>query len=204
MTILINDADLEQELRAQREAWGADKHDEVWEGVYVMSPAPNDEHQELSGEFYYVLRTVVGRGGKGKVRPGVNITNRREGWRKNFRVPDVAVFLGGTAAENRDTHWVGGPDFGVEIISTGDRTREKVPFYETIGTRELLLVDRDPWALELYRHDGAQLALVGRVTLDKPIPLESQVLPLTFQLRRAEARPEIHIRHRETGQEWAF
>jgi Uma2 family endonuclease len=146
-----------------------------------MSPAPNDEHQELSGEFYYVLRTVVGRG-KGKVRLGVNITNRRKGWRRNYRVPDVAVFLGGTAAENRETHWLGGPDFGVEIISPGDRTREKIPFYESIGTRELLVVDRDPWALELYRLDGEHLALVGRATLDSPIVLESQVLPLTFEL----------------------
>ena len=48
MTALINDPKLEEKLIAKRQAAGADKFDEVWDGVYVMSPLANDEHQ---GEY---------------------------------------------------------------------------------------------------------------------------------------------------------
>jgi len=46
---------------------------------------------------------------------------------------------------------VGGPDFAVEILNPGDRTPEKLPFYASVNVRELLVVDRDPWSLELFR-----------------------------------------------------
>ena len=38
---------------------------------------------------------------------------------------------------------VGGPDFLVEVASPGDRSLDKLAFYEGIGVRELLMVDRD-------------------------------------------------------------
>ena len=38
MVALIQDPQLEQELIAKRRETGADRYDEVWEGVYVMSP----------------------------------------------------------------------------------------------------------------------------------------------------------------------
>ncbi len=47
MATLITDSELEKQLRAAREAMGADRYDEVWEGVYMMAPMPNDEHQDL-------------------------------------------------------------------------------------------------------------------------------------------------------------
>jgi len=200
MATLINDADLERELLEQRRAWGADKYDEVWDGVYVMSPAANDEHQDLAGEFHFVFRTVLGCAAK--IRQGVNISDRRKGWRNNYRVPDVAVFLAGTKAVNLITHWLGGPDFGVEIVSPNDRTHEKIPFYEKVGAGELLVVCRDPWKLELYRRDAEQLLLVGESTLPNPAVLTSHILPLTFELVADTPRPRIRIRHRDTGEEW--
>jgi len=117
------------------------------------------------------------------------------------------VFLVGGKARNQGTHWFGGPDHGVEVLSPGDRSREKIPFYEKVGTRELLLVCRDPWSLELYQLRGKKLrqqeaATRGRCTLDKPRPLESSVLPLTYVLVPGKPRPRLRIIHRETGQEW--
>jgi hypothetical protein len=38
MAMMINDASLERDLIALREATGADRYDEVWEGMYMMSP----------------------------------------------------------------------------------------------------------------------------------------------------------------------
>jgi hypothetical protein len=34
MSMLIENPRLEEELKEQRKAWGADQHDEVWEGVH--------------------------------------------------------------------------------------------------------------------------------------------------------------------------
>lgn len=202
MATLITDPDLEKDLLAQRRAWGADRYDEVWEGVHVMAAMPNDEHQGLVMAMGTVFQIVVAWANLGRVRPGVNVTDRPKGWKKNYRVPDLAVFLDEGVAENRDTHWFGGPDFGVEIISPADRTWEKIPFYEKVGTRELLIVDRDPWALALYTREDEKLVLAGRATLEQPRVLESALLSLTFELLPGGARPQIRIRHRPTGQEW--
>ena len=97
--------------------------------------------------------------------PGVNLSDRDKGWEQNYREPDVAVFLRDGKAINCGTHWRGAADFLVEIISPGERTREKIPFYSSLGVVELLIIDRDPWTLELYRHQNGQLAKVGQSTL---------------------------------------
>ena len=59
MTMLIENPRLEEELKEQRKAWGADQHDEVWEGVYFMPPMANDDHQDLVLEFAAVLREAI-------------------------------------------------------------------------------------------------------------------------------------------------
>ena len=46
-------------------------------------------------------------------------------------------------------------------MSRFDKSRKKFGFYKSVGVRELLLVDRHPWALELYRVEAGDWALVG-------------------------------------------
>lgn len=108
------------------------------------------------------------------------------------------VFLNDTAAECHDTFWYGGPDFGIEIISPNDRTRDKLEFYASVQTRELLVIDRDPWSLELYRLIDGEMHLVGRCTPDARESLGSEVLPLTWSFAAAAGstvRPRIELRH---------
>jgi Uma2 family endonuclease len=112
----------------------------------------------------------------------VNVTDRTDDWRLNFRCPDVAVLLPGTRAIDRETHLLGGPDFVVEIASDYDRSREKFEFYAHVGVRELLLVDRNPWQLELYGLRDDQFQLVGSVALGDASAIASQVLPVSFRL----------------------
>jgi Uma2 family endonuclease len=203
MTAMILDQNLERQLIEQRRAWGADKHDEVWEGVYMMAPLPNDEHQELVFELTFILGAGLGRGRSARVRPGVNLAPLDAGkWEHDYRAPDVAVFLADTKAECRDTHWRGPADFLVEITSPGDRTREKLPFYSKLGVVELLIVEREGWRLELYRHDGRELTLAGISSLEKPDVLDSRRLPFTFQLVPGERRPAIRAVHVESGRTW--
>ena len=201
MATVIMDRQFAELLREQRAAAGSDRWDEVWEGTYMMTPLPNIEHQDIAGGLVSVIRQVVGRG-QAIVLPGTNVSDRERGWEHNYRCPDVAVYLLGNAAKNCDTHWFGGPDFAVEIVSDDDRTREKISFYAKVGSQELLIVERDPWALELLRLSESALRSVGTSTLESQQILSSGTLPLTFRLVAGEDRPSILVTHTVDGKTW--
>ncbi|MCR4412628.1 MAG: Uma2 family endonuclease [Thermoguttaceae bacterium] len=202
MATLITDATLEERLRDERRAAGTDHHDEVWDGVYVMSPSPTNEHQMIVADLLMALGEAIRRPGLGVVLPGVNLAGFQGDWEQDYRVPDVAVFLQNTAAANCGTHWRGAADFLIEVISPGDLTREKIPFYSRIGVRELLMIERQPWGLELYRHQEGSLVRVGESSLASGGVLPSRVLPLEFELVPAEPRPQIRVVHPESGRAW--
>jgi Uma2 family endonuclease len=202
MAIMVLDPYVERQIRAERAGSDGDQYDEVWEGVYIVTPLPNNDHQELVFEFVSIFGEVVRRAGIGQVFPGVNLSDREQGWEQNYREPDVAVFLRDTKAVNCGTHWRGAADFLVEIISPGERTRDKIPFYSSLGVVELLIVDRDPWTLELYRQQDGQLAKVGQSTVAVPEVLVSQTVGLTFQMLPGEPRPHIEVTHPATGRRW--
>jgi Uma2 family endonuclease len=202
MVMLIAEPHLEEELIAERRASGADRFDEVWEGVYHVSPIPNIEHQELAGILFAIFLEVVRAGKLGMAYPGVNVSDREEDWTQNYRGPDVAVVLAGCHAKNCGTHWFGGPDLVVEVVSPHDRSRDKIDFYSLVGVREFLIVDRFPWALELYRLNAGRLQLAGRSTSDAPSELQSSVLPLNFRLVPGDARPVIEVTHHDGSQTW--
>ena len=204
MVATILDPHLEERLIAERRAAGADRYDEVWEGVYVMAPMPNNEHQDFVGDWTTVFKIAVQWPKLGSAYPGINVSDRTDDWTKNYRCPDVAVFLNDTTAENRGAYWYGGPDFAIEIISDGDRTREKFDFYANIDTRELLIVDRDPWALELYRLSDGELGLVGKSTPDDSQVLQSDVVPLSFFMKPGDERPAVEILHNDEQQTWSI
>jgi Uma2 family endonuclease len=203
MATLVLDRDLEERLKAERRASGADRHDEAWDGVYHMSPPAGDEHQEIVARFSGILSNTIDLPALGSVRAGVNVSDREEDWQTNYRIPDVAVFLAGTAARNCGTHWLGPPDFAIEIADPGDETRDKLPFYGKVGIRELLLIDRDPWSMELHRlRDGRLLleATSGVTTGEWPA---SEALPLSFRLVPVGAgRPRIEVAHGDGARRW--
>ena len=202
MAVLVLDPNLEEQILAERAASDGDQYDEVWEGVYIVTPLPNDEHQEIVSALDSILHEVIAWPKLGKVRAGVNLSDRGEGWEKNYREPDVAVFLGDGKAINHGTHWQGAADFLVEIISPGERTREKIPFYDRIGVVELLVIDRDPWTLELYCRQDGQLTKVAQSTLSVGGALTSQSVGLTFQLLPGDARPQLQVTHRGSARQW--
>ncbi|MEW4571032.1 Uma2 family endonuclease [Tautonia sp. JC769] len=202
MATLVLDSYVEERLLEQRRASGGDRFDEVWDGVYVMSPLANNEHQLIATQLSGILQIALNFGERGLVFAGVNVTDRQEDWKQNYRCPDVAVFLNGTSAVNRESHWFGGPDFAVEVASKGDRAREKLGFYAAVSTREVLVIDRDPWGLELYRLAGGRLERVGTSRPGEPAALASEVVPLAFRLGEAEPRPVIEVVRAEGGESW--
>lgn len=202
MVALILDDWLLEDLVSQRRSLGIDQRDEVWDGVYLIFRPTNNEHQLLSIRFGSVCVEVVDQSQLGVAFPGVNVTDRDDEWTKNYRCPDVAVYLNGNPAEDRGTHWFGGPDFAVEIVSEGDRSREKLGFYANVNTRELLIIDRDPWRLELYRLEDGELKSAGIATVENAKAVCSTVLPLRMQLISGDRRPLIEIFHATEDRQW--
>ena len=202
MALMVLDPAAEARLKAERQASGADRYDEVWEGVYMMAPLANNEHQKLQGGLVAAITNAFGWATPELVLPGANVSDREDGWEHNYRCPDVVVVCAGGAARDCGTHWSGGPDFCVEITSPGDRSRDKIDFYSRIGVRELLVVDRDPWALELYRLDAGRLEPAGRSKPGAADVLTSEVVPVSFRLLPGTPRPRIEVVHHDGVQRW--
>jgi Uma2 family endonuclease len=200
-TVLATD-ELAERVRAVAESEYHNK-DEVWDGVWVVSPNPSDEHNDVEMNLGTIFNVILGWTGLGLVRSGPNVSDRVEQWEHNFRCPDLAVYLKGTTARNLGTHWLGGPGFAVEVVSPNDRSRKKFDFYAKVGTRELLVVDRDPWILELYRLEEGVLRLIGKSSLDRPDLLISEVLPMSFRLVEGDPRPRIEVVHADGVQRWS-
>lgn len=197
MPMMVLDPELVREFRETYE-----RITETWEGMEVVPPMPNDEHQEVQFNFSGPLLTAVVQPGLGHVRFGVNVTDRHVGWRQNYRGPDVVVYLNGNPAVNQGTHWVGGPDFLVEIISEGEDPHAKFAFYAAVNTREVLVVERDPWTVELFTLANGSLVSAGRSEVSNNLVLTSVALGLTFKLVAGPTRPRIEVTQPSSGKSW--
>ena len=202
MAMLINDASLEKQLRDERAVRGIDRYDEVWDGVYVMAASPNHEHQRLVARLTRVLDEIVTDRELGHVLPGINVSDRVENWKDNYRIPDVAVLLNNSNAVNHGTFWFGGPDFGVEISSPNDQPRTKLDFYAEIGTRELLIIDRDPWQMQLFRLEDSQLVSAASVSVADAKSIESDVVAMQLSLQTEGDATRIRATDRIDGKSW--
>lgn len=202
MPVMIFDPVYEKHVRAERERLFPNIHDEVWEGVLVVPPLANNEHQSVVMKFTLAFSHAVDFAAGDSVLPGCNVSDRDAGWTENYREPDAAVYLATNPAKDSNTHWVGGPDVAVEVVSPGEDPRLKLGFYAQVNTRELLIVNRDPWSVEMYQLQGGALVLVGTSDAVTAAVLASGALPLTFQLRPGTPRPTILVTHTATGQAW--
>lgn len=191
-TLLIHDPLIAARLIAERKAQGFDRYDEVWDGVYVMSPIASNDHQSLASQLTIAIGTAIDWQGLGRTFTGANVSDRREDWVKNYRIPDVLVFKKGSLAEDCGTHWLGGPEMAIEIISPGDHTLEKLDFYAHVGTRELLVIDREPWQLTLYRiNTEAKLAPFAISRWDQRGILQCDEFPLGFMLNAEQSSLDV-------------
>lgn len=201
MTTIILDEYAEERVLAERRANGLDRFDEVWDGVYIMSPLANNEHQFVATELSAVIREIC-RGSGAKVFAACNVSDREVDWKENYRCPDVAVYFPTNPARDKNTHWFGGPDFAVEVVSKKDRTWDKLDFYASVGTRELLIIDREPWKLSLLQLAEKKLVVVGTSSNAENTAIQSAVIGITLQLvSRPEQKPYIEIRHPD-GRLW--
>ncbi|MDR7420395.1 MAG: Uma2 family endonuclease [Armatimonadota bacterium] len=160
---------------ARRRRIGADRWDEMWEGVLHMTPAPSREHQRIAEELIEWLRPLLRRTGRGQLCAGINVFRADD----DYRVPDLTFVAAGheyRLAEDgvRD----GGPDAVIEIRSPNDETYEKLPFFAAIGTREVAVIDRDTKQPEVFRLAGESYL---RAEADAEGWVESEVLAVRFR-----------------------
>jgi Uma2 family endonuclease len=120
-----------EELFEQRRRWGADRHDEVWEGVYHMVPGPGAPHS-FTAHRIAVLLDAPARAAGLHVGLEFNVGHGKQ----DFRVPDLGVHR-----VQRTGTWVPTAAIVVEVISPTDEAWQKLPFYAEHGVEELLYVD---------------------------------------------------------------
>jgi Uma2 family endonuclease len=142
-------ADVSEAILKHRKLTGADRYDEMWEGVLHMPPMPNRFHQDLNWALETFLRLVWMPTREARVHHDVNVTPA-DGWPNNYRAPDLVILLPERFAIDHNEYFEGGPNVVVEIHSPGDEAYDKLPFYADLRVAEVWIIDRDTCEPELY------------------------------------------------------
>ncbi len=138
-----------------RKRRGLDRWDEMWEGELHMAPAPNFDHQSLESDLESYLKKHWAERIRAKVLHQVNVASLG-GWPDDFRIPDLVLITRKRMEINRGECLEGAPDVIVEILSPGDETREKFPFYAELSVPEVWVIDRDTKEPEVHLLRGGK------------------------------------------------
>jgi len=120
-----------EEVFARRRRSGLDRLDEVWEGVLHMVSAPGEAHARIATQLARLLGPLADDAG---LITAMHEFNLGEG-EADFRVPDGGLHRSGWGT------WAHTAAMVVEIVSPGDETWDKLPFYAAHKVDELLIVD---------------------------------------------------------------
>ncbi len=123
--------ELEALLERRRRA-GVDRLDEVWKGVLHMVPGPSFEHGRVAHQLAVLLDAPARAAGFVPVMHEFNLGESEH----DFRVPDGGLHRPGAAGV-----WLSTAALVVEILSPGDESRQKLPFYVEHHVDEVLFVD---------------------------------------------------------------
>ncbi len=155
--------DVPEALLAERRRTGADSHDEMWEGVLHMVPPASGPHQRLGTDLVVVLAPLAKERGlvawyeTGLFRPAVP---------DDYRVPDQ-IYARAERSTGRGVE--GAAELVVEIRSPGDETDAKLGFFASLGVGEVLVLEPETRAAELYAGgDGSMVPVqvgAGGLTL---------------------------------------
>lgn len=143
----VEDVDLEK-----RKRWGADRWDEVWEGVLHMAASPNPFHQDIESELEQYLQKHWADPIRARVRHNNNVAKDGAGrkWRDDYRIPDLVLMTRDRFHIIKKTHLEGPPNVVVEIHSPDDEASGKLPWYFELGVPEVWIIDRDSLQPEIY------------------------------------------------------
>jgi len=150
--------DIEPGILDWRRRTGADRWDEMWDGVLHMPPMPNRSHQELELSLGTWLKTYWARPRGNKVYPPINLALPGR-WPADYRIPDLVLLTPDRFHIDRNEYFEGGPTVVVEIRSPGDESYEKLPFYAQLHVPEVWVIDRDTRQPEIFHLSGGDYQL---------------------------------------------
>jgi Uma2 family endonuclease len=133
-------------LLERRKRFGQDRKDEIWEGVLHVVPASSHRHSALGAQVKRLLAAPA-------VAAGLTVTDdfNLGDSKQNFRVPDGGLHRPGAAEM-----WHPTAALVLEILSPGDESWEKLPFYAAHAVDEVLIIDAEERHLHwLALSDGA-------------------------------------------------
>lgn len=126
----------------------------MWEGEYHVAPAPHGRHAAVDHQLARILGPVADQAGLTGAGP-LNI-----GVADDYRVPDQAYLRDPALSAFHPSAAV-----VVEILSPGDETLAKLPFYFRQGVEEVLLVDVTERAVTWLARGDAELGEVAASTI---------------------------------------
>jgi hypothetical protein len=119
-------------LMERRRISGLDRLDEVWEGVLHMVPAPSVEHAQIAQQLAEILGPPARAAGLTAAIHEFNLGDSEH----DYRVPDGGLLRPGAGGV-----WLHTAALVVEIVSPGDETWQKLPFYGAHQVDEVVIVD---------------------------------------------------------------
>jgi Uma2 family endonuclease len=141
-------------LIERRRRLGQDLFDEVWDGVLHMNPAPRGRHGALETQLAVLLDPLARAA-------GLVLTGQFNlGSERDFRVPD-----GGLHRDWTDRVWYPAAAMVLEIVSPGDETWDKLPFYAQHHVDEVLIVDPEKRSVDWMARAGGEYRPVERSRL---------------------------------------
>jgi hypothetical protein len=165
------------DLLDRRRRWGADRWDEMWDGVLHVVPMPSGVMQRFNTNLFETLAPLAKAKG---LRPRYTLGLFRT--EDDYRVPRQSY----CRPEQLQERGAEGAELILEMRFSGDETYEKIDFYSERGVREMLVADPEERRVELFR------AIDGRLTPVHPGPdggNTSEVLGVT--LRTVDGKLEI-------------
>lgn len=117
-------------LIERRREWGADHHDEVWEGVLHMSPQPSVRHELIVNSLRDTLEPLAADRGMAAIgAAGIGVKN-------DCRIPDLTLLRPPLRRQ-----WQPTAALAVEVLSQRDPPEQKLPFYASHDVDEVVIVD---------------------------------------------------------------
>src|SRR5215471_15720193 len=142
---------------------------ELDEGELITMPPAGEDHGNTEGEFFSRLHTFVKKHKLGRVYTG-DTGFRLSG--HTVRSPDVAFVRRERVAALRSQGFAkGAPDLAVEIRSESESFRQltrKVKQYLAAGCQVVLVVNREPEEIDVFKADGTEYTLKVSDTLELP------------------------------------
>jgi len=143
-------------LKERRRVSGLDRLDEVWEGVLHMVPARNYGHARLTQQLAEILGSLARDADLEAAMGEFNLGDSID----DFRVPDGGLHRPGTSGV-----WLHTAALVVEIVSLGDETWQKLPFYGAHEVDEVLILDPEEQAVHWLGLDGNEYRPIERSDL---------------------------------------